>query len=76
MRGDRSERIAQVVGVLEDQLADLEEELQALGDEGERIVRFALYRIVQRRLVDGGYLADIRWTEPPFPEEGDRESRP
>ena len=76
MNEDRSERIAQAVGVLEDQITDIEEGLQDLGEEGERIVRFALYRIVQRRLVDGGYLTDIRWQQPPFPEEGDRESRP
>ena len=69
----RRERIDEAAHRIEAVLTELE--LHG-DDEAPAIVRFALYRVVHRRLVVGGYTAMVRWSQPPFPEESDRESAP
>jgi hypothetical protein len=69
----RRDEINSAVGELEAFLDELE---RAGGADSSAIVRFALYRVAHRRLVMAGFLDTIRWAQPPFPEEGDRESRP
>jgi hypothetical protein len=72
----RRDEIAKAVARVESALDELELELRDRGEEGSAIVRFALYRVAHRRLVLGGYLTLLRWTRPPFPEEGDEKSKP
>lgn len=64
------EQIAKAVERLNGAIEKAREELTGDDDHQERVLRFAVYRVAHRELRH--HVRDIVWTEPPFPELGDR----
>jgi hypothetical protein len=56
---------ARVTSFLDDALHELRTEVD--GQEAERLIRYIKYRLA-RDLAADGWLTEIAWTRPPFPE--------